>query len=356
MKLGVVTFPGSNCDYDCYKAVQEGLGAQAVYLWHKEHDLRGVDAVVSDLKVQKGVIVASAVNNVGGGTTMMTLSDLSHIYVLASVDESDIGQVHLDSACMITADAYPGQRFEGKVVRIPKTAVENLAGERPGAFEHGRSLLGGGRPHRLRGGLVLLEVRPDDDERRTEADRARHRDLARGARRGARRLHAQFRTEIDPQLVSGFAGFVVQFGVCDATDPQIQQPGSIAFDGNGRMFVLELRTYMQHPLYNRQPVQLSENTTGIRELNLEPVTIVLPECLLNPPAHEDPLRCAAMVGGNVETSQRITDVLLGALAQAIRALTTSSSGNAGAAERFTNDRKTSVCRSMCRRSSRTGRW
>jgi phosphoribosylformylglycinamidine synthase subunit PurQ / glutaminase len=45
MRIGVVTFPGSNCDYDCYKAVQEGLGAEAVFLWHKEHDLRGVDAV-----------------------------------------------------------------------------------------------------------------------------------------------------------------------------------------------------------------------------------------------------------------------------------------------------------------------
>ncbi len=46
---------------------------------------------------------------------------------------------------------------------------------------------------------------------------------------------------------------------------------------------------------------------------LEPVTIVLPECLLNPPAHDDPSQCAAMVGGNVETSQRVVDVLLGAL-------------------------------------------
>ncbi|HEU4885272.1 MAG TPA: phosphoribosylformylglycinamidine synthase subunit PurQ [Longimicrobium sp.] len=45
MKIGVVTFPGSNCDYDCYKAVQEGLGAEAIFLWHKEHDLQGVDAV-----------------------------------------------------------------------------------------------------------------------------------------------------------------------------------------------------------------------------------------------------------------------------------------------------------------------
>jgi phosphoribosylformylglycinamidine synthase I len=41
----VVTFPGSNCDYDCYKAVREQLGAEAVFLWHKEHDLQGVDAV-----------------------------------------------------------------------------------------------------------------------------------------------------------------------------------------------------------------------------------------------------------------------------------------------------------------------
>jgi phosphoribosylformylglycinamidine synthase subunit PurQ / glutaminase len=45
MKIGVVTFPGSNCDYDCYRAVKDGLGAEAVYLWHRDHDLQGVDAV-----------------------------------------------------------------------------------------------------------------------------------------------------------------------------------------------------------------------------------------------------------------------------------------------------------------------
>jgi len=46
---------------------------------------------------------------------------------------------------------------------------------------------------------------------------------------------------------------------------------------------------------------------------LEPVTIILPDCLLNPPAHDDPAECAAIVGGNVETSQRVVDVLLGAM-------------------------------------------
>lgn len=49
---------------------------------------------------------------------------------------------------------------------------------------------------------------------------------------------------------------------------------------------------------------------------LEPVTIVLPECFLNPPRRETPRQCAAVAGGNVETSQRIVDVLLGALGMA----------------------------------------
>ncbi len=47
---------------------------------------------------------------------------------------------------------------------------------------------------------------------------------------------------------------------------------------------------------------------------LDPVEIVLPEeCLLNPTEQPDPAHTPAVVGGNVETSQRVVDVLLGAL-------------------------------------------
>jgi 5-oxoprolinase (ATP-hydrolysing) len=45
---------------------------------------------------------------------------------------------------------------------------------------------------------------------------------------------------------------------------------------------------------------------------LAPVEIVLPTCLLNPPEGDSPEHSAAVVGGNVETSQRVVDVLLGA--------------------------------------------
>jgi phosphoribosylformylglycinamidine synthase len=46
MRFGIVTFPGSNCDYDAYHAVTEILGEEAVYIWHKDHDLQGSDVVV----------------------------------------------------------------------------------------------------------------------------------------------------------------------------------------------------------------------------------------------------------------------------------------------------------------------
>lgn len=46
---------------------------------------------------------------------------------------------------------------------------------------------------------------------------------------------------------------------------------------------------------------------------LEPIDLIIPEGLLNPLSHPDPKNCPAIVGGNVETSQRIVDVLLGAL-------------------------------------------
>jgi phosphoribosylformylglycinamidine synthase len=46
MKFGIVTFPGSNCDYDAFHAVVDTLGETAEYIWHKDHDLRGADVVI----------------------------------------------------------------------------------------------------------------------------------------------------------------------------------------------------------------------------------------------------------------------------------------------------------------------
>lgn len=82
-----------------------------------------LDAVVSKRSVQVGQIIASATSNVGGGTPLMTLSDLSRVFVVASVDESDIGKVAEDQPVAITVDAFPGRQLGGKVVQIATTGV-----------------------------------------------------------------------------------------------------------------------------------------------------------------------------------------------------------------------------------------
>ena len=46
MKVGVITFPGSNCDHDMEYALGTELGFHVERLWHKDRDLKGVDLVV----------------------------------------------------------------------------------------------------------------------------------------------------------------------------------------------------------------------------------------------------------------------------------------------------------------------
>lgn len=55
---------------------------------------------------------------------------------------------------------------------------------------------------------------------------------------------------------------------------------------------------------------LTGENIPLNEGILDCVTIILPECLLNPDFHENPLECPAVVGGNTEVSQRLTDTLL----------------------------------------------
>lgn len=45
MRFAVVVFPGSNCDIDCFKAV-ERLGEPVDYVWHTETDLTAYDAII----------------------------------------------------------------------------------------------------------------------------------------------------------------------------------------------------------------------------------------------------------------------------------------------------------------------
>ena len=46
MKFGIVVFPGTWSDRDCYYSIHNICGQDAVYIWHKETDLSGCDCIV----------------------------------------------------------------------------------------------------------------------------------------------------------------------------------------------------------------------------------------------------------------------------------------------------------------------
>lgn len=57
----------------------------------------------------------------------------------------------------------------------------------------------------------------------------------------------------------------------------------------------------------------TQSRVPLNEGILNSAEIILPECFLNPAFSMDPTRCPAVVGGNVESSQRLVDTLIKAL-------------------------------------------
>ena len=45
-KFAVIVFPGSNCDYDAFYALNKVLNVEAKFVWHKENNLNGFDAIL----------------------------------------------------------------------------------------------------------------------------------------------------------------------------------------------------------------------------------------------------------------------------------------------------------------------
>lgn len=46
MRFAVIVFPGSNCDIDCYKAIEDVLEEPVDYVWHKDTDLSKYDCII----------------------------------------------------------------------------------------------------------------------------------------------------------------------------------------------------------------------------------------------------------------------------------------------------------------------
>jgi phosphoribosylformylglycinamidine synthase subunit PurQ / glutaminase len=45
-KIGVIVFPGSNCDHDAYHAMKHIMNVETEFLWHKDTDLKNTDLLI----------------------------------------------------------------------------------------------------------------------------------------------------------------------------------------------------------------------------------------------------------------------------------------------------------------------
>lgn len=81
------------------------------------------DGVVIARNVEEGTIVPPGASLFSQGTTLLQIADTSRMYVEVSVDEADIGLVRIGQPVLIMIDAFPAERFRGRVSRIDPQAV-----------------------------------------------------------------------------------------------------------------------------------------------------------------------------------------------------------------------------------------
>jgi len=73
--------------------------------------------------VENGQVISSPTMDVGGGTLLLKMADLSSVQVKTLVDETDIGKIQPGQPVTVTVTAYPNQPFEGIVSKIEPQAM-----------------------------------------------------------------------------------------------------------------------------------------------------------------------------------------------------------------------------------------
>jgi len=112
-------------------AKAEAQVAQAkAALENAEEDLRNSTIVspLDGLVLSRDVSVGDGVSSIlilgSQATLIMTLGDVSEVYVQGKVDEADIGKVYLNQAARIVVESFKDKKFTGKVTKISPLGKE----------------------------------------------------------------------------------------------------------------------------------------------------------------------------------------------------------------------------------------
>jgi HlyD family secretion protein len=74
--------------------------------------------------VEIGSPVSSILNMGSAATPVVTMGDISHVFVRGKVDETEIGNLRLNQPARITVETFKGKVFQGKVTQISPMGVE----------------------------------------------------------------------------------------------------------------------------------------------------------------------------------------------------------------------------------------
>jgi len=90
--------------------------------------LAPITGTIISKSVERGQVISSPTRDVGGGTVLLKMADLSLVQVRTLVDETDIGKIRQGLRATVTVDAYPNQPFDGQVLKVEPQAetVQNV--------------------------------------------------------------------------------------------------------------------------------------------------------------------------------------------------------------------------------------
>jgi HlyD family secretion protein len=81
------------------------------------------DGTILTRLVERGQVISSPTQDVGGGTALLTMADLARVRARVRVDETDIGKLAAGVPARIRVSAFPGREFRGAVEKIEPQAV-----------------------------------------------------------------------------------------------------------------------------------------------------------------------------------------------------------------------------------------
>jgi HlyD family secretion protein len=82
-----------------------------------------INGTIIEKQVERGQVISSPTNDVGGGTVLLKMADLNLVQVRTLVDETDIGKIQPGQRATVTVDAYPNRPFAGTVLKIEPQAL-----------------------------------------------------------------------------------------------------------------------------------------------------------------------------------------------------------------------------------------